>query len=80
VVIVLPLLGAGLFWTKRAREGAILITISLLAARLYGLLTPCVLASPNYAMVAVTETMGIFMGAIAIRDAERTRKTSLVAS
>jgi hypothetical protein len=55
-----------------------LITISLFASLLSGLLTPLVLESPNYARVAVTETMGIFMGTIAIRDAERERKTSLV--
>jgi hypothetical protein len=50
VIIVLPLIGAGMLWTKRKRGAALLITATMLASLLFGFLNHFVLESPDYVM------------------------------
>lgn len=83
VIILLPLIGAGLLWTSRKGLAALLITVSMLASLLFGLVNHFILDSTDYVMavpehewrhsfvlsavvVAVTETIGTVLGAIAM--------------
>ncbi len=50
VIILLPLIGAGLLWTKLKRAGAWLITLSMLASLLFGFLNHFVLDAPDYVL------------------------------
>jgi hypothetical protein len=51
VIILLPLIGAGLLWTKWKRTAALLITLSMLASLLFGFLNHFVFDSPDHVMV-----------------------------
>jgi hypothetical protein len=50
VILLLPLIGAGLLWTKLKRVAVWLITLSMLASLLFGLFSHYVLNSPDYMM------------------------------
>ena len=50
VIIVLPLTGAGMLWTKRKRGAVLLIRATMLASLLFGFLNHFVLESPDYVM------------------------------
>jgi hypothetical protein len=50
VIVLLPLVGAGLLWTKRKRGAAWLIGLSMLASLLFGLINHFVLDSPDHVM------------------------------
>src|SRR5258708_17541986 len=51
VVLVLPLLGAGLLWTTRKREAAWLITVSMLVSLLFGFISHFVISGPTFRTV-----------------------------
>ena len=47
VILLLPLVGAALLWSRWRRAGALLITLTLLASLLFGLLNHFVFDSPD---------------------------------
>jgi hypothetical protein len=53
VVLVLPLLGAGLLWTTQKREAAWLITVSMLVSLLFGFISHFVLSGSSDDVLAV---------------------------
>jgi len=50
IIIILPLIGAGLLWTRYWSAAAWLITLSMLASFLFGLVNHFVLHSPDYVL------------------------------
>lgn len=50
IIGLLPLVGAGLLWTKRKREAAWVIGLSMLASLLFGFINHFVLDSPDHVM------------------------------
>jgi hypothetical protein len=54
VILLLPLIGAGMLWTERKRGAAMLITVTMLASLVFGFVNHFVLESPDY-VLAVPE-------------------------
>lgn len=50
VILVLPVLGAGLLWTDRKRTGAWLIVLSMFASLVFGFVNHFMLPSPDYVL------------------------------
>ncbi len=50
IIILLPLVGAALLWTKYSRRAAWLITITMLASFLFGLINHFIFNSPDYVL------------------------------
>lgn len=48
VIVLLPLIGAGLLWTRRRLAAAWLITLSMLGSLLFGFVNHFVLDSPDH--------------------------------
>jgi hypothetical protein len=78
VILAMPFVGVCLLWTSRARAGAWVIAVSMLASLLFGVLNHIVLDSPDYVMhvpghewrhsfvlSAVTEAIGTVLGVMA---------------
>jgi hypothetical protein len=57
VILLLPLIGLGLLWTSRRQLAAWIVTLSMFG---------------SLALLAVTETIGLVLGAVAIRTWRRT--------
>jgi hypothetical protein len=54
VIVSLPFVGAGLLWTKRKRDGAWVIAVSIFGSLIFGVVNHYVLDSPDH-VTAVPE-------------------------
>ncbi len=50
VIVLMPAVGAGLLWTPRKQTAAWVITVSMFASLMFGLINHFVLYSPDYVM------------------------------
>jgi len=50
VITLLPLVGMGMLWTRRKREGAIMIAVAMFASLVFGVVNHFVLDSPDNVM------------------------------
>jgi hypothetical protein len=78
VIIVLPLLGVGLLWTKRKRDAALVITVSMLASLLFGFFNHYVLdSSDNVLALPVHASSHTFVVSAALLVVTETLGTAL---